>query len=70
MKQHEAQTLDTYIHIRVPSSLVTLVDRCAAERMMTTNAFTRAALVAALASYGVATPRLASNMEPRERELA
>jgi len=34
--------------------------------MMTTSAFTRAALVAALTRHGVATPRLASNMKRRD----
>jgi hypothetical protein len=66
MKQQEALTLDTYMHIRVPSAFVALVDRCAAEQMMTTSAFTRAALVAALTRHGVATPRLASNMKRRD----
>jgi hypothetical protein len=65
MKRRKAQ-LDTYMHIRVPTALLALIDRCAGEHMITTSAFTRAALVTALAEYGVETPRFRSNLKRRD----
>jgi hypothetical protein len=61
MIRPKTQSLDAYIRIRAPAALFTLVERCAAKQMMTTSAFARAALVAALARHGVAPPRLGPN---------
>jgi hypothetical protein len=71
MKQHEAEAPnDSWLRLRASTALVHEVMKHARNKKTTLSAFTRAALIAALEADGVATRRLASNMKPRERELA
>lgn len=69
MKEYEVEYRhDTTLRVRLPSSLVALVDDTARRHMTTASAFTRAALIAALEAEGVAPEPIASHMKRRERE--
>ena len=65
---------DTFMHIRVSTEFVRLVDRHARNKKTTSSAFTRAALITAMQADGasLSSPRVPSlrKLKPRERELA
>jgi hypothetical protein len=70
-QQEETEALnDSWLRLRAPSALIAVIDKHVRSKKTNLSAFTRAAVIAALEADGVATRRLASNMKPRERELA
>ena len=58
---------DTFMHIRVSTEFVRLVDRYARSKKTTSSALTRAALLAAMRDDGLSSP---PRTKSRERELA
>jgi hypothetical protein len=60
---------DTFMHIRVSTEFVRLVDRYARSKKTTSSAFTRAALLAAMREDGLLSPPRTKLKQLREREL-